>query len=105
MDDIINLIKESQYQDDFGVWRDITESRPVFAQIRSASSSEFFAGGRIGLNPEYEFIICASDYDGETVCEYHGQSYAIYRKFHRPGTDYLELYVERKGGTNGKVSS
>lgn len=105
MDDIITLIKESQYQDDYGVWRDIKEARPVYAKIRSASSSEFFAGGRMGLNPEYEFIVCAADYQDEEVCGYHGKSYSIYRKYHVPGTDYLELYVQRKGGTNGEVSS
>ena len=104
MDDVITLIKESKYQDDYGIFRNITESRPVYAQVRSASRSEFFAGGRSGLNPEYEFVICAADYQDEEVCEYHGKSYSIYRKYHVPGTDYLELYVQRKGGTNGKVS-
>lgn len=105
MDDVITLIKEIHCQDDYGVWREIREARPVYARIRSATSSEFFAGGRMGLNPEYEFVVCAADYQDEEVCEYCGISYSIYRKYHVPGTDYLELYVERKGGTNGKVSS
>ena len=36
------------------------------------------------------------------VVEYEGETYSIYRKYEIPGTDYTELYFERKGGTNGQ---
>ena len=38
---------------------------------------------------------------GETVCEYNGESFSIYRTY-ETDSDYIELYVERKGGTNGE---
>jgi hypothetical protein len=39
------------------------------------------------------------DYDGERLLEYNGKRYGIYRTYHGRG-DQIELYVERKGGTN-----
>ena len=42
----------------------------------------------------------AADYAGESVIEYEGKTYAVYRTY-RTDADYIELYVERKGGTNG----
>jgi hypothetical protein len=41
------------------------------------------------------------DYQGETMLEFNGRTYAIYRTY-LDRNDNLELYVERKGGTNGK---
>jgi hypothetical protein len=40
------------------------------------------------------------DYNGEKLLVYNGQTYSIYRTF-QGNTDIVELYVERKGGTNG----
>lgn len=40
------------------------------------------------------------DYNGEDELVYNGDTYAIYRTY-KTRTDTLELYVERKGGTNG----
>jgi hypothetical protein len=39
------------------------------------------------------------DYCGESIVEYEGYTYSVYRTFKRR-TDTIELYVERKGGTN-----
>lgn len=41
------------------------------------------------------------DYDGETSLIYKGKTYSVYRTY-QGRNDELELYVERKGGTNGK---
>ena len=41
------------------------------------------------------------DYEGESIVEYNGETYSVYRKY-QTNTDTIELYVERKGGTNGK---
>ena len=102
MDDVITLISGTKVQDDYGRWgiADPTE-KELLCQVRSITRQEFFEAGRSGLNPAYEFVIFAGDYDGEILCRYRGSQYSIYRTYHVPGTDYLELYVERKGGTNG----
>lgn len=98
--DVINLIAITRTQDDFGVWRESETSRQIFCQVDSITASEFFEGGRNGLNPEFRFRVFNADYEGEPVIEYKNERFSVYRTYLRRD-DTLELYVERKGGTNG----
>ena len=100
MDDVIILVSESKAKDEYGVDRKSYTQKEVFAKVNSVTRQEFFLGGRNGLNPAFSFTVFADDYSGESICQYDGKQYSIYRTYHVPGTDYLELYVERKGGTN-----
>lgn len=95
------LISHEEGRDSLGGQVLTQISRAVFAQVQSASRSEYFAGGRNGLNPELVFYVFAEDYNGETECEYQGKRYGIYRTYLNEEEDYIELYAERKGGTNG----
>lgn len=99
--DIIKLIPVAHTKDTSGVER-TTEGTPrtVMCQVDSVTRSEFFDGGRNGLNPEFVFRVFFGDYDGERIAEYNGKRYSIYRTYHGRG-DLIELYAERKGGTNG----
>ena len=99
--EVITLIAITRTQDANGVWRESESSRDVFCQVDSVTRAEFFDGGRNGLNPEYRFTMFFGDYEGEQTAVYKGNAYAVYRTFHGR-TDTIELYVERKGGTNGK---
>ena len=94
------LISESKEQDATGVWRKTETSKEVFAKVDSIYSREFFDAGRNGLNPEYRFMVFAGDYSGEEECLYLNKMYSIYRTYENG--DYMELYVERKGGSNGE---
>ena len=98
MEDIITLISVTQTQDEYGVWRMTETSKEVFCYTRSVTRSEFFQAGRNGLNPAFVFTIFGDDYSGEETVEYRGSRYGVYRTY-RDGDD-LELYAERKGGTN-----
>lgn len=98
--DVIKLIGTTRTQDKYGVWRQTPSSREVFCEVDSVTQSEFFQGGRNGLNPEFKFTMFYGDYNNETIVEYKGQTYSVYRTYYRR-TDKVELYVERKGGTNG----
>lgn len=98
--DVITLIGTTETQDVYGVWREEHTQRDIFCQVDSVTASEFFEGGRNGLNPELRFTVFFGDYSGETALIYNNQPYAIYRTY-RTKTDRLELYAERKGGTNG----
>jgi hypothetical protein len=42
------------------------------------------------------------DYEGEKLLEYNGKEYSIYRTYCPHDSDDIELYVERKTGTDGK---
>lgn len=103
MDCVIDLIAAVYAKDKYGVPAPAESSRQVFAKVESVTRAEFFGGGRNGLNPEFKFTVFAGDYRGERTLVYHGSRYGIYRTF-RGDSDYIELYAERKGGTNGKES-
>ena len=96
----ITLIRETKEQDDFGVWRISETETTVFCQVDSVTRDEFFEGGRNGLNPAYRFTLFYADYNDERTVEYKGKRYGVYRTYHAR-TDIIELYAERKGGTNG----
>ena len=102
MDAVLTLIAQTNTKNEYGVTQKTVSSRDVFCKVQSVTRTEFFEGGRNGLNPEYQFTVFSGDYDGETLCEYNGNSYGIYRVY-RTDDDYIELYAERKGGTNGKA--
>lgn len=99
--DVITLIAVTQTQDENGVWRRTETKRNVFCQVDSVTRDEFYSGGRNGLNPEYRFTMFGPDYEGEKIVEYEGSRYGVYRSY-KARTDELELYVERKGGTNSE---
>lgn len=102
MDDVITLLSYTRTQDSVGRWVESTpERKDVFCKVDSVSRSEFYQAGRTGLNPEFQFTVAAVDYDGQRECVFHDKTYAIYRTY-RTDDDYMELYVQRKGGTNGK---
>ena len=105
MDDVLILLSVTKEQDEYGVWREDFTPHEVFCQVHSVTQTEFFEGGRNGLNPAYRFTVFQGDYNDEEICEYHGKSYAIYRTYMVPGMDYIELYAERQGGANGKDNS
>ena len=100
MDNVIKLIGTTYTKDEYGVERKTETERQVFCQVRSVTRAEFFDGGRNGLNPEFQMTMFAADYNGETIVEYETKRYGVYRVY-RTDNDYLELYVERRGGTNG----
>ena len=98
--DTITLISETIERDEYGVEHPVETERDIYCKVSSVSAQEFFEAGRNGLNPEFRMIVFAGDYCGERTLIYHGQRYGIYRAYLR-SNDNMELYVERKGGTNG----
>lgn len=102
MDDVIKLVAKEFVKNEYGVARETRTYREIFCQIHSITRQEFFDAGRNGLNPAFMFTTAAVNYNGESLLEYQGKTYSIYRTYQVPGTDYMELYVERKGGSNGK---
>lgn len=102
--DVIKLIVETREQDEYGRWVATRTAKEVMCQVDSVTRAEFFEAGRNGLNPEYRFTMFFGDYSGESIVEYNGNTYSVYRTYLRR-TDTIELYVERKGGTNGIQSN
>lgn len=91
------LITETYTKNDYGVLeRSLTEKK-VYVDVNSVSSSEWFEGGRNGLNPELRFTMFRYDYNNEKLIEYEGSIYTIYRTYIRNG-DEIELYCEKRKG-------
>ncbi len=97
--DVISLCEVTRTQDDFGQWIESVLKKQVYCQVESITQSEFFEAGRNGLNPQYRFVLFFGDYANEPIVEYKGQTYSVYRTYLKKN-DKIELYVERKGGTN-----
>lgn len=102
--DVISLISVTRVQDDYGDWTETLQKRQVYCQVNSIQQREFFEAGRNGLNPQYRFTIFFGDYQDEELVEFNGKTYSIYRTYLKKN-DQLELYVERKGGSNGIEST
>lgn len=106
IDTLITFVTSDRYQDENGVWRTGSPvTRQVLAQVDSVTRDEFFRGGQNGLKPEFRFTVFWSEYHGERECDYMGTLYSIYRTYREPGSDYLELYVERKAGVNNGLKT
>lgn len=101
--DIITLYKDTVTYDDYGVPRKTRTGRDVFCKVDSVTRSEFFEAGKSGLNPEYRMTMFFGDYEGESLVGYNGRMYSVYRTY-MAKTDIIELYVERKGGTDKAVN-
>ena len=101
--DILTLISITRTQDAYGIWQPTESKTDVYCQVDSVTQSEFIEGGRNGLNPELRFTVFFGDYNDEPIVEYKGKWYSVYRTY-RGRNDRLELYVERKGGTNNGKS-
>lgn len=94
---IAYLIADTYTQNDYGVMEKQSTSKKVFVNVTSVTGTEWFEGGRNGLNPQYRFIVFSHDYSNEKVIEYNGTQYTVYRTFLR-STDEIELYAELRKG-------
>lgn len=92
--EILKLIKVVSEKDEYGMSEMTETTREVYVNVKSISSSEFFQANQTGLQPQYQFTLFAPDYDEETVVEYRGERYKVYRTYHRKN-DLMELYVEK----------
>ena len=79
-------------------------TKTVFADVGSVSQTEYFSGGRIGLQPSLKATIYDFEYDEEPIVKFNGKLYSVYRTYAVNGSDKLELYLEERGGTKDEPS-
>ena len=103
MDDTLILFTTTYEKDKYGQQVPVNIEKEVFCKRASVGRNDFYNAGRNGLNPQFVFTIFKGEYEGESMCKYNGLTYYIYRTY-ETDDDYIELYVERKGGTNGEKS-
>ena len=70
-DSIIKLMTETETTDYYGDPVKTFAERPLFADVRSITQSEFYQAQAIGLKPEIKFVIADFyDYQGEKLLKY-----------------------------------
>lgn len=94
---VLTLISVTYSTDSIGQRVPEEVSRDVFCDISSVSASEWFEGGRSGMNPEYRATMFSPDYNGEQIAELDGVRYGIYRTY-LGRNETVELYLEKKAG-------
>lgn len=94
---VLTLIEEAYKPDTLGQLIPTETRRDVYCNLASVSASEWFDGGRVGLNPEYRATMFVYDYNGERIAELDGVRYGIYRTY-LAQNEFIELYLERKAG-------
>ena len=95
--EVCYLITRTHRRDENGIMQPTEFETEVFCNVQSVSASEWFNGGRSGLNPEFRFTMFEGDYMGQDIIKYNGIRYAIYRTYHAKDNN-IELYVQKEGG-------
>lgn len=94
---VITLLSVTRTQDNLKVWHEVPTQRQVYCEVSSISQSEWFEGGRNGLNPALRFRMFAPDYQGEKTLLYNGTEYSVYRTY-VDRNELIDLYTEQRRG-------
>lgn len=95
--DFLDIVQKTYVQNEYGVSKKTEKIvKDIPCEIKSATANEWFEGGRMGLNPDYTFIISRLDYNNETTVIYNNVRYAVYRTYVRG--DDIELHVQKEKG-------
>ena len=96
-DDVCLLISESFEEDELAQQIPVETSRQVYCTVGNISRSEYFNAGHNGLKPEIMLAVFYGDYSGESLLEFHGKRYNIYRTY-ATDAEQIELYCSKKVG-------
>lgn len=94
LDDVCNLLSQvTTGADDLG--QPIIEEKPfmIFCSKLSITRAEHAIAGQLGHKPEMVLIVDSDAYDKETLLEYRGQKYNIYKSFLR-FDGFTEIFCE-----------
>lgn len=91
------LIAETYKMDMLAQKIPVEEKKQVFCNVFSITRTEFYHAGQSGLSPELKLTVFYGDYNGETIVEFRGKRYSVYRTY-TPDEETVELYLVRKVG-------
>lgn len=90
------LISRTYTKDDYSNLVPTPNPREIICEEKSLSSSEYHNAKRDGLSPSLVLVTALVNYEGESILEYRGNTYSIYRTY--VIGDNIELYCEVKAG-------
>ena len=77
--DVIYLLSTDVVYNEYGVPKEVTAERKVYANQLSVNANEFYTAGVQGLKPERQFEVYAFDYGDETYLLCNDVKYRIIR--------------------------
>lgn len=95
--DVINLVSETETENELGDIITVENKRQVFANKKSIRQSEFYQAQANGLKPEWTFEVRFGDYSDEKKIDYNNKPYRIIRVYTK-NDEVIELICE--GGVN-----
>lgn len=102
MDGTIILIKQIFETDPIGqqkAKKAKEEEREVFCSIRSVTRNEWRNAGQNGISAELVAVMPLVNYEGERIVSLDGKRKEIYRTYHPPESDEIELYIRNEVGS------
>ena len=96
----LKLISKAYTTDTMGQKVATESEKEVYGTLSSISRQEwvsYSSTGRQGLVPAYTITTFMGNYNGETIAEFDGKRYGIYRTYERDD-EQVELYLEKKVG-------
>lgn len=98
----ITLIAQESVTDNIGQESFTETERLVFGHFRSVSQTEWFSAGANDINAELVVTIYNFEYQDERIAEIGDVRYGVYRTYRLPNSDFIELYLEKKGGVTNE---
>lgn len=93
----VKLISQTVSYSDIGVPVTTTSTTELIGNFQTVSAQEFFRGGELGIKPEFIIKVWDAEYNGETLLEYQGERYIIYRTY-LVADGRRELYCQKDVG-------
>lgn len=104
MDNLIELTLVAQKTTIDAIGQEVVNEtrRNVFGHFRSVSQTEWFNAGANAINADIVVTIYDFEYQYERVAEIGDIRYGVYRTYRVPNSDFIELYLEKKGGVTNE---
>lgn len=68
--------------------------RMVFADKMSIGTNEIYQSQQAGIAVELKFKVYTAEFNGETLVEYAGKRYRVFRTWATPNGEYTELTLQ-----------
>lgn len=93
----VKLISQNISYSEIGVPVSTSSTTELIGNFQTVSAQEFYRGGELGIKPEFIIKVWDAEYNGETLLEYDGKRYIIYRTY-LVSDGRRELYCQKDVG-------
>lgn len=98
MDGTIFLVEQDFKEDELRQQEAVEREREIFCELRSVTRQEWRDAGQNHIRASLVAITPTVNYEGEVLAVVDGKRMAIYRTYHPPDSDLVELYLKEEAG-------